>query len=546
MESHTITALFARFYGERMTWDGHLQLVDHLESWTVDHLLAFQEALLDHLAAGRWVGTVPNLRVDLPGGGSRGADNPLHRDANDLTVFLEGVRVGADEAELAMLDEFAASERVALTWQPDPRLRHEVPHDCIGIPIDSWIYEGPRERVPEEEQARTRRSLKREATQDSFANAEQLRWILRAAPWAYFRKTGRRLAGYPPLAFEERERSGEALNWFSIAHRLSNPVGDTAIVISVFASYTEDLARHDAQERLKGVARRVGARRLSRPVDVQRGAVAQTQTWSLPDGQLVWEGPAMGDTVLREGIVHDLDSVVGGVDRSVGYETPLPDDDFWKHISSMPNGLQDGDVSPLIDSLVQLGGKRVLEFSEALARKLVELDRPELFAASQPFSAIPMSADVFLYSRCAVVARGREAFERVLAVGQIDVSEWPVEFGELLLTAAPRAYTAKTGEDYDYEPSVSFETGGGRPRRIASDRVATSVRSRRLQGKEARDTIIQWRTADSAEARARHLTEVTRLYDEESRLIDEVRLDFDRVATTVAISGVAYYCGVDL
>lgn len=546
MESHKITALFARFYGERMTWDGHLQLVDHLESWTVDQLLAFQEALLDHLAAGRWVGTVPNLRIDIPGGGARGADYPLHRDEEHLNAFMNKMRVGAGESQLAALDSFAEAERFVLGWKPDPELRYDVPGDCIGIPIASWLHEGPRERVSEEQRPQELRNLKRRARQDFSDGADQLVWILRAAPWAHVRKTGRRLAGYPPLAFEERESAEGALTWYSIAMHLVSRSGEYALVISVVSTYTEELASNDVRASLKGVARRVGARVLPRPVEVQRGADAESRTWLLRDGQLVWEGAALGGPKPRHGIVGALDTILGGEDQTAGYAEPLDDPVFWRLIESLPNRLRDGDVTPLVESLVRLSGKRILGFAESLARKLGALDQPELLQASQSDSVIPMSADVFLYARCAVVASGREAFDRVLGEGKIVESEWPVEYGEHMLMAVAEAYTEKTGEDYEYEPSVSYETGGGRPVEPRSDRVATSIRSRRQKDGESVDTVIEWRTGDIAEARNRHLNAVSRLYEENSQLIDEVLFDFDRVAPTVAISGVAYYCGVDL
>lgn len=68
-----------------------------------------------------------------------------------------------------------------------------------------------------------------------------------------------------------------------------------------------------------------------------------------------------------------------------------------------------------------------------------------------------MSSDDFLYSRCVVVANGREYFDSVLR----DPTRMPkdLEF-EVLITIAMQALERKTGRtlEYNLDTKTSFET----------------------------------------------------------------------------------------
>ena len=95
-------------------------------------------------------------------------------------------------------------------------------------------------------------------------------------------------------------------------------------------------------------------------------------------------------------------------------------------------------------------------FEELLAQKLHALDGHPFARGAD--TAVSMGADGFLYARCFVVAQGREEYERVLR----DPSRMPSsidDWFEPILYAASQAFEASTGDEWDYVPSVSYETG---------------------------------------------------------------------------------------
>jgi len=72
---------------------------------------------------------------------------------------------------------------------------------------------------------------------------------------------------------------------------------------------------------------------------------------------------------------------------------------------------------------------------------------------------LPMSSDVFLYARLAVVASGRQTYERVLADPAALAGTWPVAGAEDLLAVAEHAYERTAGDAWEHEPPVGMETG---------------------------------------------------------------------------------------
>lgn len=84
-------------------------------------------------------------------------------------------------------------------------------------------------------------------------------------------------------------------------------------------------------------------------------------------------------------------------------------------------------------------------FENSLSKKLYQLDGLE-YAQNIGINAyqgkdLPFSADVFLYARCAVVAEGKEVFEKVLEQPEKMLKNQTFEY---LLYLANSAYTQKT------------------------------------------------------------------------------------------------------
>ncbi len=135
---------------------------------------------------------------------------------------------------------------------------------------------------------------------------------------------------------------------------------------------------------------------------------------------------------------------------------------FWM-ILSLFDWSKEGDdgsvIEPAIVELAKRPGSEIIEFEEILARKLFTLDTlahakaigEKAYVAKDGF----FSADWFLYSRCVVIANGKELYEEVLT----KPSSFPkdLEF-ESLLRVGREAYQRKTGNEYDEPTKVSYET----------------------------------------------------------------------------------------
>ena len=128
----------------------------------------------------------------------------------------------------------------------------------------------------------------------------------------------------------------------------------------------------------------------------------------------------------------------------------------WRH-----DGDDDRVVKPLVDRLASLPDAEIGEFHEVLAGKLYALDGRAWAreSGSDIWLGEPndLSVDGFLYARSAVVARGRAAYEAIVA----DPALMPKNAAfETLLYVAAAAYERKTGlerDDLD-DTDVSYET----------------------------------------------------------------------------------------
>ena len=128
---------------------------------------------------------------------------------------------------------------------------------------------------------------------------------------------------------------------------------------------------------------------------------------------------------------------------------------FWAIIDQLDwsKEKEEAILKPAVEALSLYPIEEIQAFHELLAQKLYALDGAK-YAGQMGNS--PFSADTFLYSRCVVVANGREFYQKVLA----DPTSMPKGYSfESLLYLPEEAFKLKTGEDrYDYIPETWYET----------------------------------------------------------------------------------------
>lgn len=130
----------------------------------------------------------------------------------------------------------------------------------------------------------------------------------------------------------------------------------------------------------------------------------------------------------------------------------------WRH-----EGDDDAVIEPAVIALSQKSEEEIIRFEEILAEKLFALDTlahaKEIGEEAYADNGQYFSADWFLYSRCVVVANGRELYDEVLK----NPSSFPkdLEF-ESLLSVGPAAYERKTGKEYSHTTKLSYETYSNR------------------------------------------------------------------------------------
>lgn len=136
----------------------------------------------------------------------------------------------------------------------------------------------------------------------------------------------------------------------------------------------------------------------------------------------------------------------------------LPEEAFWGIIDGIDwsKKASKDKLKPAVEQLAAMPVAAIYVFADKLAEKLYHLDtRPhaETYAANEPDHFI--SVDDFLYARCAVVAEGREYYEKVLN----DPATMPdsIVF-EPLLSLADLAFEQKTGAEFNYVPTFNYET----------------------------------------------------------------------------------------
>ncbi len=139
----------------------------------------------------------------------------------------------------------------------------------------------------------------------------------------------------------------------------------------------------------------------------------------------------------------------------------LDEKSFWKIISLLDWSKEDEEaiVEAAIKELSTFTAWKIRHFEETLSYKLFLLDTEEHakeigeYCFSQQDQHF--SPDLFLYARCAVVARGKEVFEDVLSNPSKMLKD--TEF-EILLSLSSEAYYVKKGKEFEYKSGCSYET----------------------------------------------------------------------------------------
>src|SRR5437762_1267274 len=125
----------------------------------------------------------------------------------------------------------------------------------------------------------------------------------------------------------------------------------------------------------------------------------------------------------------------------------MTEQQFWELMSLVDwkkLGNDDAVLRPLVKALVKLPENEIFAFDDLLAEKLHALDTEaharHMGEQSYKGPGEFFSVDEFLYTRCAVVANGKECFEEIRA----DPNQFPedAEF-EAILYVASTAYGKK-------------------------------------------------------------------------------------------------------
>jgi len=141
----------------------------------------------------------------------------------------------------------------------------------------------------------------------------------------------------------------------------------------------------------------------------------------------------------------------------------MDEEQFWAIIDLFNWKKREDDyaiMAPAIAALSTFPAADIHRFEDILAEKLSALDGRRFAenVGSNRYTDADgdFSVDDFLYSRCAVVANGKEFFETILQ----DPTRIPKEFTfESLLNLSGKAWEAKTGRaDYNYHAPISYET----------------------------------------------------------------------------------------
>ena len=136
------------------------------------------------------------------------------------------------------------------------------------------------------------------------------------------------------------------------------------------------------------------------------------------------------------------------------------EDQFWALMDQLDwtkEGNDEAVVEPVVAALAAMPVANIYRFQDLLSEKLWLLDTQAHAEASVKDPDGYISADIFLYDRCCVVANGKDIYEKVLN----DPKKWPKGLSfERLLDVASDAYERKTGSEFDYfSTTYNYESG---------------------------------------------------------------------------------------
>ncbi|MFJ6199593.1 DUF4240 domain-containing protein [Micromonospora sp. NPDC092111] len=131
---------------------------------------------------------------------------------------------------------------------------------------------------------------------------------------------------------------------------------------------------------------------------------------------------------------------------------------FWRYVDVLGGAATSSGCGRLVEVLGSAGEADVRQFADDLVTAVRALATPRhqtqaVWDVSEPATAaaLPMSDDVFLYARLAVVAAGQRQWQTVVADPDVMSGRWQVADAEELLEVLPRAFRRATGLDWDDE-----------------------------------------------------------------------------------------------
>lgn len=138
---------------------------------------------------------------------------------------------------------------------------------------------------------------------------------------------------------------------------------------------------------------------------------------------------------------------------------------FWDVIAAAGGSADDESIHRIWLRLRALPEEAIVAFDDRLAEVLRRLDHRVIAKqkwrdVSEPrwLPRIPgISADGFLYARCAAVLQGPETVAAIVADPRRFRTRWAS--AEPLLFVASEAWEAVTGRTYEHQSPISFETG---------------------------------------------------------------------------------------